>query len=219
MTLPSTTPHVDRLKWLVAESAWLMQALRVVRALGLQSWCIGAGAIRGLVWDHLHGFEVQSKVPDVDVVFFDPENCSPSHEQRLKNLLDQALPGLEWEVVNQAAVHHWFQAHLSQIVAPLASLEEGIASWPEYATCVGVFLDQNEEVQVIAPHGLGDLFDMVVRRNPTRVAAQVYRERITQKRFSERWPLVKVLPAENALTPPSSGQSQATLGSAACVER
>lgn len=34
----------------------LMTALRSVRALGLGSWCIGAGAIRNLVWDTLHGF-------------------------------------------------------------------------------------------------------------------------------------------------------------------
>lgn len=87
-------PHVERLKRLVAESNWLMQALRTVQAIGLKSWCIGAGAIRGLVWDHLHGFEVHTKAPDVDVVFFDSQNCSASHEQNLKNRLDNALPAL-----------------------------------------------------------------------------------------------------------------------------
>jgi hypothetical protein len=199
MPLPSTSPHVEHLARLVSGSAWLMQALRAVRALGLQSWCISAGAIRGLVWDHLHGFEVQSNVPDVDVVFFDPENCSPRYEEQLKRLLGQALPAVDWDVVNQAAVHHWFQAHLSKTVPPLTSLEEGIASWPEYATCVGVFLAADETVQVVAPHGLEDLFNMVVRRNPTRVSAQVYHERVAQKRFSERWPQVNVLLAENVL--------------------
>ncbi len=193
--------YTERLAELVADSGWLMQALRAVQALGLQSWCIGAGAIRGLVWDYLHGFTVRSEVPDVDVVFFDAENCSPQYEHQLKDLLAQALPHLEWEVVNQAAVHHWFQAHFSQSVPPLTSLEEGIASWPEYATCVGVFLDSNEAVRVIAPHGLGDLFNMVVRRNPARVTVDVYRERVAQKRFSERWSRVKVLPSENALQP------------------
>jgi hypothetical protein len=191
--------YAEQLAELVADSVWLMQALRAVRALGLQSWCIGAGAVRGLVWDHLHGFSSQSPVADVDVVFFDPENCSSAYEHQLKNLLVGAVQDLEWEVVNQAAVHHWFQTHLSQSVPPLASLEEGIASWPEYATCVGVFLEPNETVRVVAPHGLDDLFNMVVRRNPTRVPASVYRERVAQKRFSERWPRVKVLPAENVL--------------------
>jgi len=192
------TPYAEQLAKLVKNSPWLMHALRAVRALDLQSWCIGAGAIRGLVWDHLHGFDVSSKVADVDVVFFDRENCSPLYEAQLTNSLVQAMPELDWEVVNQAAVHHWSQSHFAESVPPLMSLEEGIASWPEYATCVGVYLDQQEEVKVVAPHGLEDLFHMVVRRNPTRVAARVFNERIAQKRFSERWPMVQVLQVENA---------------------
>jgi hypothetical protein len=31
-----------------------MAQLRAVRSLGLASWCIGAGAVRNLVWDALH---------------------------------------------------------------------------------------------------------------------------------------------------------------------
>jgi len=54
-------------------------------------------------------------------------------------------------------------------------------------------------IQVVAPHGLEDLFQMIVRRNPMRVSARVYGECVAQKRFSERWPKVKVLQAENAL--------------------
>ncbi|WP_235505003.1 nucleotidyltransferase family protein [Variovorax sp. Root318D1] len=50
-----------------------MAALRVVRSLGLQSWCIGAGAIRSLVWDTLHEFDRRSPVEDMDVVYFDVE--------------------------------------------------------------------------------------------------------------------------------------------------
>jgi uncharacterized protein len=38
-----------------------------------------------------------------------------------------------------------------------------------------------------------DLFSVTVRRNPTRVSLETYRQRVEQKRYSQRWPLVKVL--------------------------
>jgi len=56
---------------MVRSSSPLMAALRAVRSLRLASWCIGAGAVRSLVWDTLHGFEEASPVEDVDVVYFD----------------------------------------------------------------------------------------------------------------------------------------------------
>lgn len=193
----ASVPCERRLAELVAATPWLMHALGAVRALGLESWCIGAGAIRGLVWDHLHGFEAPSALADVDVVFFDADDASPRREQHLQRLLDERLPGLCWEVVNQAAVHHWYASPEGRPVEPLRSLEEGIATWPEYATCVGVYLDRADAVHVIAPHGLADLFDGVVRWNPTRVSAEVYRDRIARKRFTDRWPQVRVMPVDN----------------------
>ena len=50
-------------------------------------------------------------------------------------------------------------------------------------------------IEVIAPHGLDDLFDMVVRRNPKRVSIETYRQRVVEKRYAERWPKVNVVPA------------------------
>lgn len=150
---------------MVAASDELMAALRAVRSLGLRSWCIGAGAIRSLVWDTLHGFDRRSAVEDLDVVYFDVE-ASPEHDAGLENQLRSAMPGFNWEVTNQAAVHRWFAAALGQVVPPLASLEEGVATWPEFATCVGVWLNEDGSLGVVAPHGLDDLFALRVRHNP-----------------------------------------------------
>ncbi len=64
--------HLERrLTAMVAASDPLMAALHAVRSLQLQSWCIGAGVIRSLVWDTLHGFDDRSPVEDMDVVYFD----------------------------------------------------------------------------------------------------------------------------------------------------
>lgn len=193
--MPHRAAQEDRLIALAQSSAWLMPALRAVRALGLAQWCIGAGAIRNLVWDSLHGHPTPTPLSDVDVAFFDAQDLTPERDARLQAQLQQALPELPWEVTNQAGVHLWFEACFGHAVAPLHSLEEAVASWPEYATAVGLTLDAAGHIRIIAPYGLDDLFAMRVRRNPARVSVETYRERLASKRYQERWPGVTVLSA------------------------
>ena len=178
---------------IVRGSGWFMRALEAVRALHLKSWCIGAGAVRNLVWDHLHGFGQPSALSDVDVAYFDPDDLRPETEAQLQALLAARAPDMPWEVTNQAAIHLWFEAHFGHAVSALGSLEEAVASWPEYATAVGIVLTEGSAIDIIAPHGLQDLFEIRVQRNPARVSVETYRLRVAEKRYAERWPRVSVI--------------------------
>ena len=80
---------------MVAASDELMAALRAVRSLGLRSWCIGAGAIRSLVWDVLHGFDRRSAVEDLDVVYFDAK-AGPEHDAGEWLSFEDAVSRLAW---------------------------------------------------------------------------------------------------------------------------
>lgn len=182
---------VDRVAAIVRAAPWFMDALRAGRSLGLAQWCIGAGALRTLVWDTLHGLP-PSTLADVDLAYFCPADLSPERDAALQRRLAEQRPELPWEVTNQAGVHLWFEAHFGHAVEPLHSLDEAIATWPEPATAVGVWLDDRDALHVIAPHGLGDLLGMRVRRNPLRVSEQTFRERCAAKRYSVRWPRVVV---------------------------
>jgi hypothetical protein len=195
MTDGRQTEFVHRLVAIAQASAWFMEALQAVRRLDLADWCIGAGAVRNLVWDHLHGFEQPSSLADVDVAYFDAADLSAGRDRWLQSCLAAQWPQVPWEVTNQAAVHTWFEAHFGHAVQPLPSLEAAIATWPEFATCVGVTVDAQGQLRVIAPHGLDDLFGMVVRRNPRRVSVETYRQRVRSKRYGQRWPLVRVMAA------------------------
>lgn len=185
--------QADRLIALARRTVWFIDALHVVRSLGLSSWCIGAGAVRNLVWDALHEKAAPSELPDVDVAYFDAGDLAPQRDADLQARLCGLRPAVPWEVTNQAAVHGWFESYFGHPVEPLASLEEAVASWPEYATSVGLRLEADDTITVIAPHGLDDLFACLVRRNPTRVSVNTYRQRIEQKRYALRWPKVRVV--------------------------
>ena len=189
----SETKLQQRLVEIARGTSWFMEALVAVRQLELPEWCIGAGAVRNLVWDSLHGKSSSSQLADVDVAYFDITDTSPQRDQELQRKLQALDPQFPWEVTNQAGVHQWFEEHFGHAVEPLCSLEEAVASWPEFATAVGLSLNQDNSLKVIAPHGLEDLFAIIVRRNPTRVSVETYRQRIAQKRYLERWPQVKVV--------------------------
>jgi len=183
-----------RLVTLARETEWFWQALVAVRSLNLPSWCIGAGAVRNLVWDSLHGFRTPSALSDVDVAHFDAFDLSTENDTEIQRRLINIQPSVPWEVTNQAAVHMWFEAAFGHPVLPLMSLVDAAASWPEFSTSVGLTLRDNDAIDVIAPHGLDDLFAMVVRRNPARVSVDAYRNRVQQKKYQERWPQATIIP-------------------------
>ena len=192
--MPASEAQGRKLVDIAAGSPWFMSALRTVRDLQLSSWCIGAGAVRNLVWDALHDYQTPSALADVDVAYFDASSLAQQRDAALQTQLCATLPGIPWEVTNQAAVHLWFESHFGHAVEPLGSLEEAVASWPEFATSVGIRLEADESLTVIAPHGLDDLFSIVVRRNPARVSVHTYRQRVAHKRYAERWPKVSIVP-------------------------
>jgi len=180
-----------RLCHLVETSDALMTTLRTVRSLGLASWCVGAGIIRSLVWDALHGYKEPSRVDDVDVAYFDA-SAAAGQDEALREMLSSLAPNVAWDVTNQANVHEWLVDASGQSVRPLDSLQDGVATWPEYATCVGVYLTDDDSVKVIAPHGLDDLFQLRVRHNPRRASAATFNERMRSKRFDLRWPRLSI---------------------------
>ena len=182
-----------QLKAIAHETAWLMRALRAVRAVDIPNGYVCSGAIRNAVWDALHNYSQSSFLADVDVGYFDAQDLSEASETEYERRLKEVEPELPWDVKNQAAVHLWFHKVFGHTVDPLTSMEDSASTWPEPAVCVALRLDTDDHLEVIAPLGLDDLFGMVVRRNPRRVSAETYRDRVREKRYTERWPMVRVV--------------------------
>jgi uncharacterized protein len=185
----------ERLIDLARSTPWFMGVLAAARTLALPDWCIGAGAVRNLVWDALHAHPAPTALADIDLAYFDPNDLSIDRDRSLAATMTVTDPRFDWDVTNQAAVHLWFDSHFGHAVEPLRSIDEAVASWPEFATAVAMRLSRDDAIEVIAPHGLDDLFEMIVRRNPTRVGVETCRRRVREKRYEERWPRVRIVPA------------------------
>lgn len=173
---------------LVGASDWLRGALEASCDLIGSPWCIAAGAVRSLVWNHLHGLP-PCPDPEIDLVHFSP--LAPvEFDAEVASTLTRRLPEFRWDVVNQVYAHRFAVKPGS---TPFVSLEHAMACWPETATAVGVWLAPDGQLRVVAPLGLTDLFGLVLRPSPWLRDPQVFEQRLLAKRFRERWPLLRVV--------------------------
>ena len=165
-----------------------MRLLQSVRSLGLSDWCIAAGTIRNLVWDHLHSLTIPTLPSDIDVLIFDTVRTDSAYERQLEAQLQTLVPEVVWEVVNQATINTYVGDP-----EPYSSIEEAMSRWADLETAVGVHLSDDGEIDIISPNGLTDLFELRVRPNiSTPTSADVYRTRVTTKGWQERWPLLTI---------------------------
>jgi hypothetical protein len=179
-----------RIGEIIRAHPYLTAALEAARDIAAPDWLVSAGAIRDAVWDALHG---RAPVPprDVDLSFFDPDDLTPARDVAVTAALREREPALRWDAANQAAVHLWYPDRFGIEVEAFGSSSDAIATFPETASCVGVRLRDDGQLLVVAPYGLGDLLGGVCRHNPARAPGDVYRRRVEEKGWRERWPRLR----------------------------
>lgn len=176
----------DRLEQILRSDPWSMRVLRAVRVLQLPDWAIGAGFVRALVWDHLTGCST-TPLDDVDVLYFDPDEHAQRDEQQHEHSLRKELPEVPWSVKNQARMH------IRNRTEPYSGTEDAMRFWLETPTAVAVRLELDDRLTVLAPYGLSDLFQMVIRPTPAaREKMDQFDARLTQKPWLRNWSNIKV---------------------------
>jgi hypothetical protein len=176
---------MDPIAAIIAQDPVGMKQLRAVRSLGLPDWCIAAGFVRNRVWDRLHGIAPPRPSADIDVLYYDPSDLSNAPEQAHEARLGAIEPA-PWQVRNQARMHVW--KNLPQH----KSTADAMTYWLETVTAVGVRLDPDDSLIVVAPLGTEDLLGLQCR--PTafgRTQRADYEARIASKRWRELWPKVR----------------------------
>lgn len=173
---------------IIAQDPVGMEQLRAARALALPDWCIAAGFVRNRVWDHLHGIDPPRPPVDIDVLYFDAADVGRQREAEYERRLQRLLPGLPWQVRNQARMHagKWLPPHRDTAHA--------MTCWLETVTAVGVRLEADGRLTVIAPLGTDDLLGLRCRPTPFgRTRRDEYEARISAKGWRRLWPKVQFL--------------------------
>jgi|SRR6185503_4628044 len=173
---------------IISRDEWMMEILREARKLNLPDWWVGAGFVRNKVWDVLHGYTERTPLNDIDVIYFDPKNTSIETQDAFWQQLMDAKPGQNWSVKNQATMH------IKNSDEPYTSSVDALAHWVETPTCVAVSLDKDDQLKLAAPHGIGDLINLIVRPSPLfKRSTDIYKERISKKNWSQIWPKLRIL--------------------------
>src|SRR5204863_5608810 len=98
------------------------------------------------------------------------------------------------EVRNQARVHLWFPDKYGEPYPPLGGSAEALERFTAPAFSVGVRLEPDDRLTIIAPFGLEDLFSLRLRPNPIRKTAGFAR---TAASAAARWPELSIEPPSN----------------------
>jgi hypothetical protein len=137
------------------------------------------------VWDHLHGIAPARPPADIDVLFYDATDLGRAREEAYEARLAALLPA-PWQVRNQARMH------LAKDLPQHLSSADSMRYWLETVTAVGVRLEEDDTLTVIAPLGTDDLLGL--RCRPTafgRTRRDEYEARIAAKNWRGLWPKVR----------------------------
>jgi hypothetical protein len=183
-----------RLGEIVRAAPSLMQVLTVARELDLPDWLIVSGAVYQRVFNHLTGRDPDYGIKDYDLAYFDASDTSYDAEdvviRRAAAAFEPPLREMV-EVRNQARVHLWFESKFGEPYAPLTCSAEALERFVSPVFAVGVRLEPDDQLTIVAPFGLDDLFALRMRPNPRRKTNGFPR---TAAGVSSRWPELSIEP-------------------------
>jgi hypothetical protein len=186
------TEFRERLTEILRATPLRMRVLSVARHLCLPDWLVFSGAVYQPVLNHLTGRPLDYGIKDYDLGYFDASDLSYDAEdaviRRVKAAFDEPLRSMV-EVRNQARVHLWFEAKFGEPYGPLSCTAQALERFASATFAVGVRLEPDDRLYIVAPFGLADLFALRVVPNPRRKTVGFAR---TSADVRRRWPEVVI---------------------------
>jgi hypothetical protein len=138
-----------------------------------------------------HGKAPSADILDYDLVYYD-RDLSEARERSVQREARELVADLhiELDVTNEARVHLWYPRQFGYGIQPYQSTEDAIGTWPTTATAIGV-RPSGRALEVWAPFGTDDLFNLVVRANRVQITPEIYDAKVT--RWVTRWPSLVAL--------------------------
>ncbi|MFD4640513.1 nucleotidyltransferase family protein [Lentzea sp. NPDC058436] len=186
--------QVEALRAVLTRNEVLTDVLARAAELRLPGWYLTAGCVVQTVWNVVTGRPAADGILDHDLFYFDATDLSWEAEDAVIRTGRERFAGLPAtvEIRNEARVHLWYEQKFGVPCPPHDSTESAIDSFAATTCCVGVRVAPDGTWRVYAPHGLSDVFDLVVRPNPVLAPRDVYEAKTS--RWRRQWPSLTVLP-------------------------
>jgi hypothetical protein len=183
-----------RLETIIQGDPDLMQLLAALRPLRLPQRRLVGGCLYQTVWNVLTGRPCRIGIHDYDVIYFDDGDLSWAAEDCVIRRVAEATQDCvgPLQVRNQARVHLWFERRFGSPYPPLSSADEALQRYVSVVHAVGVRMEDDDRLNVVAPFGLDDLFAMVVRPNHALDNEASHASKAA--RAKAIWPEVTVMP-------------------------
>ena len=161
--------------------------------LGLRDWWLTADSVIQPVWNLRSGSAVNHGVRAYEIAYFseDLSEEAESEVARAAGAVFADVPGTV-TVRNQARAHLWYPEVFGVAYPPLTSAAEGLLRAPAIAATVGVKCTGEDFLDIYAPFGLGDVWDMVARPHRALPLAHIYQQ--VTARWQLRWPRLVIYP-------------------------
>ncbi|MGY1985881.1 nucleotidyltransferase family protein [Blastococcus sp. SYSU DS0669] len=183
----------ERFLGIVTADPTVRAVLERAPVLGVGEWWLTAGVLFQTVWNDLTGRPPGSGIRDADFFYFDPDTSWESEDAviRAGAELFGDLP-VPVEIRNEARVHLWYEARFGVPAVPFRDCADAIDHFAAVCCCYGIRVDGAGGLQVYAPRGYADLFDLVVRPNRRLAPRHVYEAKAA--RWQQQWPELTVVP-------------------------
>ncbi|KRL04949.1 nucleotidyltransferase family protein [Liquorilactobacillus oeni] len=177
--------HEKELISLVKNTPEFNEIHQILTKYHLQDALICSGALRNLVWNKLTNRSNSILSSNLDILYTNP---AETYEQMLtlRAIITQSHSKYLWNLQNTALNN----VKTRQPFGKNRAL--ALESVPETCSAVGVFLTPNNEIKVIAPFGLENLFNMEIHPTPRFVhdptLLKQFKRRVISKKWGEIWP-------------------------------
>jgi hypothetical protein len=172
----------------------VIRVLDAAARMALPGWYLVAGCLYQTVWNVVTGQPPDAGILDYDLAYFDASDLSWDAEDAIIQAGRTVFGDLTApvQIRNQARVHLWYEQKFGVRCPPHASTEAAIDTFEATTACLGVRTEPGGRWRIYAPHGLADVFNLVVRPNPALAPREVYRAKTM--RWQRQWPSLTVLP-------------------------
>ncbi|MEU8792628.1 nucleotidyltransferase family protein [Streptomyces sp. NPDC048643] len=186
--------QLDGLRFALSQNEVLTDVLNRATTMDLPGWYVTAGCLFQTVWNVVTDRPPTSGIKDYDIFYFEGTDLSWEAEDAAIKAGRKVFAGLpaEVEIRNEARVHLWYEQKFGVCCPPHESTEAAIDSFAATTCCLGVRLEAHGAWRIYAPHGLSDVFNLVVRPNPVLAPREVYETKAA--RWKDEWPELTVLP-------------------------